>query len=745
VKRVDGPDKVTGAALYSADYLVDGVTHGYLVLSAIAKGTVRAMRVDTARRAPGVLAVYTPFNPLDHAGPWLDGPLANTGPNFHPLGQDDREVRHHGQVIGMVVAETFEQARDAAALIETTYDARKPDTSFEDAIPDAVVPPQEPPPSPPPVKDILAPEYGSIDEALAASEVTVSATYSQPGEHHNAMEPHAAIAGWDRAGILTLHSTNQGPLMQAAEVAATMKIDPARVHVISPYVGGGFGGKVATWAPTVLAAAAARQLGRPVKLVLTREQLYTVTGHRLEAQQTVELGAARDGTLHAVKHDSVVAKPSTSNSSGGFAGYSLNLYRTPNIHVGNRIVPLDLPPATIMRGPSEQGGSFPIECAMDELAHELGIDPITLRTTNNLTHEPEHGLPFSSKHLDECIAVGAQRFGWSRRAAPGSVVDGEWQLGMGMAVGTFPGIRYPMSTHVEFRRDGRVTVEAATSDPGTGMTTVQAIVAADSLGLPMTRIDAKLGDNTLRSQSPQGYGLAAGSAGSASVGPAVRAASETARNALITHAVEHPGSPLHGLAPEDVRYEDGTLTGGGTAVEFGELLSTTDTDAIGGSGTSAPGENFGKYAMMTFAAHFCEVRVNRFTREVRVARMTTVVDAGTILNATAARNQIAGSMIWGLGHALLESAEVEPATGRIANANFADYLVPVNADVADIDVHFLDHPDTIFNPEGSRGVGEVGLIGVAAAIANAVFNATGTRIRDLPITPDKLLGQDDLS
>jgi xanthine dehydrogenase YagR molybdenum-binding subunit len=466
-----------------------------------------------------------------------------------------------------------------------------------------------------------------------------------------------------------------------------------------------------------------------------------VTGHRLATHQRLDLGAARDGTLHAIKHDCVTAKPATSNADGGFARYSQHVYASPNISTANRTVTLDVPPGTIMRAPGEEPSSFALECAMDELAYRLGIDPVELRRLNNAATHPISGLPYSSKHLDECMTVGAARFGWSRRPrTPGTLVDGEWSTGMGMAIGVFGAMRYPISTHVAFRRDGTVAVEAATSDPGTGMTTVVSLMAADSLGIPVARVESVVGDNAVRSQSPQGWGLAAGSAGTASVAPAVQDASRAAVDALIQHAVTQRRSPFRGLDPGDVRYRDGRLSAAGRSVGFGELLAATRTDAVGAEKSSGPGEEFGRYALSTFAAHFAEARVNRFTGETRLARMTTVVDAGTILNTAAARNQIVGSVTFGLGQALLEGAEVEPATGRIANANFADYLVPVNADIPDIDVHFLDHPDTVISPLGSRGVGEIGTIGSAAAIANAVYHATGKRIRDLPITPDKLIG-----
>ncbi|MEV1175734.1 xanthine dehydrogenase family protein molybdopterin-binding subunit [Nonomuraea sp. NPDC049784] len=737
--RVDGPRLVTGAARYSGDHPVDGLVHGYLVLSTIANGTIRTMSADAALAAPGVLAVFTPFNPLRYAGPWAQGPgYYLYGPNRFPLQPGDREVRHHGQVIGLIIAETFEQARDAAALVDTAYDARRPNTSFADGIPNAVVPP---PLTGPPVADVLEPRFGSIDAALADSAVTVRTSYSQRPEHHNPMEPHTAIAAWDADGKLTIHSGTQGPLLHAQEIAVAMEVEAAAVRVISTHVGGAFGGKASTWPPAVLAAAAARQVRRPVKLALTREQLYSVTGHRPAVVQDVALGAARNGKLRAIKHDCVSTRSNVSSLYNGVSGYSLGVYKAPNVHTGTKVVTLDMPPATIMRAPGEEAGSFGLECAMDELAHALALDPVALRLANDTDRHPTNGGPYSSKHLAECLQLGAARFGWSRRKAePRSVVEGEWLVGYGMAAGVYGANRYEMTMRVAFRNDGTVHVGAATSDMGTGMRTVLAITAADSLGMPLARVVSVLGDTRL-SPDPMSIGAmagAVGSAGSSSVAPAIRAAAKAATDALILRATQHERSPFHGLAPEEVSYRDGVLSANGRSIEFGRLLTVMDVDGVTASGTSTP-EATPSHAMSSFAAHFSEVRVNRFTGETRVARMTSVVDAGTILNPAAARSQIIGGVVWGLGQALLEGAEVEPATGRIANANFADYLIPTNADIPDIDVHFLNYPDTIFNPVGSRGLGEIGTVGSAAAIANAVFNATGVRVRDLPISPEKLL------
>lgn len=719
-QRVDGRVKVTGVAAYSADHTPEGLGYGYLVLSTIAKGTIRAIDIEAARRCPGVLAIYTPDNPLQLART-VPGTGSFLGEPVLPL--QDHDVRHYGQIIGLVVAETFEQARDAATLIHIDYDAQPPKASFPDAIDEATEPPFGG------SVDILAEGVTSIDEALAASPVRITATYTQPPKHHNAMEPHAALALW-QDGKVTVYSGTQGPAAHAMEVAGALGVDTEAVRVISPHVGGGFGGKATTWPHIVLAAAAARQLGRPVKIVVTREQLFTVTGHRSPVSQTICLGADTHGVLNAVKHDAVTTHAFENPGAG-----TVNCYASPNIHTGLRVAALDLPAPTIMRAPGHEAGFFALASALDELADRLGIDPIELRLRNYSTTTATDKLPWSSKHLDECYRLGAQRFGWSaRNPVPRSVSDGDWLVGMGMATGALEISRAATAMRVRFQPDGTALVSTATADPGTGMWTVLAVMGAESLGLPIEAIRPQLGDSSL----PVNPATASGAIGSMATGcvtAAVREAADAAIQALIEHARSHPRSPLRG---ESVTYRNGQLSAGGKTMEFARLLAATGSPGIEATITSAPGDEAKRYAFCSFATHFCAVRVNRWTGEPHLSRMTIMVDAGRIINEKAARNQIIGGALFGIGQALFEHADVEPTTGRIANANFADYLIPVNADVPDIDVGFLDYPDPVFTRVGARGLGELGTVGAAAAVANAVYNATGKRIRDLPITPHKL-------
>ncbi len=719
VSRVDGRLKVTGAATYAADTRLDGLAYGYLVTSTVGKGVITGMDTAAALAAPGVLAVYTPANPLK----LLPYTQNQNDENIPPL--QDAQVRYHGQVIGLVVAETFEQAREAATLVAVTYAAQAPAASFSAGLPGAV--------SGGAPTDVLAPGAASIDDALAASPITVSATYTTAPQNHNALEPHATVATWT-GDQLTIYTVTQGVLLVVSRLATTLGIDASKIHVINPYVGGGFGNKWGNWAQVPLTAAAARALGRPVKTVLTREQTFTVVGHRPASSQTVTLGVTAEGTLTAIKHDGVSSKGATAYFTENTGGISLNTYACPNIHVGRKVVPLDSPVTTIMRAPSEATGSFALECAIDELAVALGMDPLELRRRNNATAAPGNGKPYSSKHLDECYTVGAQRFGWSRRnPVPRAVVDGDWLVGMGTATANFSASRAQASIKVRLGADGTATVSGTGADLGTGQTTVFAILGADGLGIPVERARAEIGDSTLPRAANAG-----GSSSTSTNGPAVQAAVDAVKTELIRFAVQTEGSPFFGADPATVRYDRGNLVAGDRSVSFGDLLTRLSVPAVEASATS-PKNGDTVHAFRSFAAHFCEVRVHRFTGEPRVARMTCVVDAGTIVNAKTARSQIVGALTMGLGQALLEDTRIEPGTGRIANADLAGYLVPVNADTPVFDVQFLDHPDTLLSPLGARGIGELGIVGAAAAIANAVYHATGRRVRDLPITLDKLL------
>ncbi|WP_326951364.1 MULTISPECIES: xanthine dehydrogenase family protein molybdopterin-binding subunit [unclassified Amycolatopsis] len=721
--RLDAPVKVTGRAKYGADHNVPGMVYGYVVLSTVAHAELEAMDVTAAKSAPGVLGVYSPFDPLELRTPV--SPLF--GETWVPM--QDKEVAYYGQAIGFVVAETFEQARDAAMLVEVTYRAKPALTSLEDGLAAA----EDAPPGrdgTPSTFEVLEDGVESFDDALAGSPVIVEATYHTATQNHAAMEPHSAVAVWDD-GELTVYSGNQGAHLQAQELASALQLDVAAVHALNPYVGGAFGGKGRTSAPAFLAAAAARALDRPVKAALTREQVFTATAGRAATVQKMTLGAERDGTLVALRHDSwcstdihrAFVEPTSH-------GTSREWYATRNLHISQKVVPLNIPPTTFMRAPGEAPGSFALESAIDELAVALDMDPIELRMRNNSTAPPGHDLQWSSKHLDECFQIGAQRFGWEHRKPHGHT-DGDWEVGLGTATAMFPALRFPTTVGITLQADDTAVVATSGADPGTGLLTVLSLVGGESLDIAPEKIVPKLGDSSL----PPG-GLSGGSTATASVGTAIMIAATKAIDELVALAAD-PGAPFAGA---EVTYADGRVLADGKSMTFGELLRAVGRTSLEVTGSSAPGEELTKHSFSSFGAQFCEVRVHKWTREVRVSRMLGVFDTGRIINARAARSQLMGGMIWGVSAALHEGLEVE-ANGRLANGDFASYLLPVNADIPEVDVHFVEYPDTLHNAVGAKGLGEIGTVGMAAAVANAVYNATGVRVRHIPITIEDLLAE----
>jgi xanthine dehydrogenase YagR molybdenum-binding subunit len=732
VDRVDGRLKVTGRARYSGDHSLPDLCYGYLLQSSIAKGKIESMDVTAAQNSPGILAIYTPFNPLKIYSPAQAGEEGAISGDVIPLLQDPT-VDYFGQTIGLVVAETFEQARDAARLVKTEYRTQPAIVELQAGLGEAYAPKSVGGMGA--TVSVLGDGVTSIDEALHGAEVLISATYNSPIEHHNPMEPHATTATWN-GDRLTIYDASQWVQGQQRNLAAVLGIDEANVRVLCPFVGGGFGCKGSMWMHSPLTAAAARVLNRPVKTVLTREQMYTGVGHRPAVRQIVTLGATKQGDLTAVKHEAYSSSSRVKFFAEAAAHRtSLALYKSPNILVSHQVVPLDFAPGTFMRAPGVAPGMFALESAMDELAAKLGVDPVQLRLRNYTTADPVGKLPWSSKHLDECYRVGADKFGWSRRSPePRTNRDSDWLVGHGMATALYPAHRSHAEVKIRFQSDGNVSVSAATHDLGTGMYTVLAVVASEALGIPVERIQPILGDSAL-TPAP----VAGGSQSTASVTPAVVTAVDAAKKKLISVAVSGTKSPFSGLKPSDVSYVNGALQASGKSVPFEGVLAALDRSAVEGSGSASPGEEEHKYGFLSFGAQFCEVRVNEWTGEARVTRFTSVMDVGTVVNQKTARSQVIGGIVFGIGMGLLEATKVDPNNGWIANRNLAEYLVPTNADVPHIDVEFLNIPDPVFNSLGVRGIGEIGIAGVPAAIANAIFNATGTRVRDLPITPESLL------
>jgi xanthine dehydrogenase YagR molybdenum-binding subunit len=729
--RLDGKLKVTGRAVYSGDRRPENLAYGYLLTSSVAKGSIQSMDTSAAERSPGVVAVYTPFHPLKLYHGLEPSEGAMSGEILPPL--QDRKILNYGQITGLVVADSFEQARDAAALVQTQYSAEDPVASWDKGMghsfpPDSVGDDKA-------VTKILAQGVQSIDDAIKSSPVVIDATYTEPIYHHNPMEPHATTADW-HGDRLTIYDATQGVVAHRLDVAAVLGIDEDMVRVICPFVGGAFGCKGSMWMFSPLTAAAARDLGRPVKTILTREMMFTLVGHRPALIQHLTLGADPDGTLQAVKHD-VQSTISFSKVFVEAAAHRTSrlLYKSPNIEVSQTLVPWDVGGPTFMRAPGCAPGMFALECAMDELAVKSGVDPVELRIKNDAILYPGKNVPWSSRHLVECLQLGAEKFGWSKRnPEPRAVQDGDWLVGMGMASALYPAHRNRASVKVRFQADGTAQVSSATQDLGTGTWTVLAIVGADSLGLPIEKIRTELGDSALPPAPTSG-----GSTSVSSVTPAIQKAAESAKKKLIQLAIKDKKSPFFGMKIDDLFYQDGELVGGGKSVDFGSLLSGIGRGSVEAVEMAAAGEEEEKYAFHSFGAQFCGLKVNRWTAEVRLQRITSVMDIGTVINQKTARSQIIGGVVFGIGMALLEGSLLEEKTGRYANANFADYLVATNADVPNIDVHFVIKPDTIFNPLGARGIGEIGVTGMPSAIANAVYNATGVRVRDFPIRLEQLL------
>ncbi len=710
---------------------MSNIAHAVIVTSTVPVGRVSAIDTRAAEAVPGVIRVITHLN-----APKL--PMKKTGmlvTNALSLMQDDR-VRYNGQPVALVIADTLERATDAASLVKVRYGGTRTPTLDMHANKGTGYAP------PPGFGGQPDSKRGDVQAGLAQAEVKVDAQYTTPIENHNPMEPHATIAAWD-ADRLTVWDASQYVIGERDSLAGVFGLTPESVRVVSHFVGGGFGCKGLMWSQVPLAAMAAREVSRPVKLVLTRRQMYGPVGARPQTAQHVVLGARRDGTLTAVRHDSVSHTSRFEDYTESCANVTRILYATPNQVTTHRVVKLDLGAPTFQRAPGEAPGTFALESAMDELALALGMDPLELRLKNYAERDPESGRPWSSKSLRECYRVGAEKFGWARRSrAVGGMRDGDVLVGHGMASATYPTHRMPASASVRLTADGagavRALVQTAAHDLGTGAYTVMTQVAADALGLAPEQVRFELGDSRMP-PSP----VAGGSMTTASTGSAVHAACTAGREKLIALAIADTASPLRGALAAAVSAAEGRvfLTGEPARGEsYAALLRRQPSGMVDVRADSAPGAEQRGYAMHAFGAVFAEVRVDRELGEIRIPRIVAAYGAGKILNAKTARSQLEGGIVWGVGMALHEETLVDRRTGRYMNADLAEYHVPVHADIGTIDVTLLDEVDPHVNPIGVKGVGEIGITGVAAAIANAVYNATGVRVRELPITLDKVMG-----
>jgi xanthine dehydrogenase YagR molybdenum-binding subunit len=684
LNRIEAAAKVTGVARYAGEIPLDGHAYGSVVQSTIARGQVTMIDADAVLARPGVLAVLTHDNaPRLHRADDTDAELL--------VLQDDR-VRYRGQAVALVIAETLEQARAGAELLDVTYQPEDHDVVFAADHPRLYAPEHVNPNYP------TDTSVGDVDAALASAAIVVDATYSTPAEHNNPMEPHAAIAQWD-GDRLTVYDSNQGATSVRQALTTLFGLADGAVRVLSEHVGGGFGAKGSTRPHAVLAAMGARFTERPIRVTLTRQQMFAMVGYRTPTIQHMRLGADANATLVALEHTAYSQTSQVLEFAEQTALISRLMYAAPNLRTRHRVVALDVPTPRWMRAPGEAPGSFALESAMDELATACGVDPIELRVRNEPSVEPDSGLPFSSRNLIACLHEGAERFGWSSRdPRPGVRRDGRWLIGTGVASSTYPARSAPSTAAATALADGSFVVEITASDIGTGARTALTQIAADELRAPTERVEVRIGDSDFGQAM-----IAGGSMGTASWSWAI---AKACRELLHT---------LHEI---------------GTVPPEGVTVHADTADDIKAQA---------QLSRHAFGAQFAEVRVDVDTGEVRVPRLCGVFAAGRIINAKTGRSQLIGGMTMGIGMALLEEGVMDPQFGDYVNHDLASYHVPVNGDVHDIDVSWIDEHDDRLNPVGVKGIGEIGIVGTAAALANAVWHATGHRHRHLPIRPDRVL------
>jgi xanthine dehydrogenase YagR molybdenum-binding subunit len=726
VSRLDGPHKVSGTARFAAEFSMEGMVYAALKYSTVARGKVRELDTAAAEAAPGVVLVMTYRNaPRMKPVPAFMSSAKAAGGDDIPIMQNE-EIHWNGQPIAVVLAETQEQADYAKSLIRATYETKRAVTVFEDAKADSEPGVFQGQP--------LLLEIGDAEASLAAAPHKVDVVYRTPRHSHNPIELHAATVGWEGDDLI-VHDASQCVTHTAWSLAEVFGIKEEHVHVTSPYVGGGFGSKT-LWQHQILAAAASKLAGRPVRLMLSREGVYRIVGGRTLTEQRVALGAQADGRFDALIQTGVVAMGRHNNMPEPFILPARSAYKSGSFKLDVEATRMDMLANTFMRAPGESVGTFALECAVDELAENLDMDPIELRIRNEPEKDPTSGAPFSSRHIVEAYKAGAERFGWAaRKRTPGTHRDGEWLVGMGCAKATYPYYRMPGgAARITLTRDGRATVQIAAHEMGMGTSTTQTMVTADRLGLAMTCVTVNYGDSHF-----PGVVLAGGSQQTASIGASVTAA----HRELITELLKLAGkySPLAGLNADEVIGRDGYLCKADKPERresYVSMMARVGRDEITAEATAPPPLEFMHWSMHSHGAMFCEVRVNTVTGETRVSRFLGSFDCGRILNPKTAASQFRGGIIMGLGLALMEETQFDERNGRVMNPSLAEYHVPVHMDVPEIDVVWTDIPDP-HAPMGAHGVGEIGITGVGAAVANAVYNATGKRVRDLPITLDKTL------
>jgi xanthine dehydrogenase YagR molybdenum-binding subunit len=722
--RVDGPLKTTGAAQYAADFHFDGMAHAVPVVATIASGRIRTLDTSAAEKMPGVLIVLHHGNigPLYRAVPGDDNA---TNSEVRSAFEDD-VVRHWGQYIAVVVAETLEQAKAAAAAVRAEYDASP--AQLRAGLDDYKGERKK------------GSTRGDFDNAFKDAPVKIDQTYTTPIETHNPIELHASVAVWE-GDHLTMYETTQGVVNHRVVMAQTLGVPLENVRVVTRFLGSGFGGKLFPWPHCAMSAVAARRLGRPVKLSVTRSMMFASVGYRPRTEQRIRLGASKEGKLLALQQDYLNVTSMLDDFDEGCGEATPYLYSVPNLGVTSALVRRNLGAPMYMRGPGAVPGLYALESGMNELAGELKIDPLKLRILNDADTDEDKKMPFSSRHYRECLETGAKKFGWERRTPEvGSMRRDGKILGWGLAGASWVAISLPCTAHVELHANGRVSVRCGTQDIGTGTYTIFAQVVHEKTGIPLDRIDVIIGDSAL----PEGP-MSGGSMVTGSVLNAISAASTEAMKKITALATNTEGSPLKGAKPEDLVFAEGRISKKDQSAgdpEFADILRLARLNGLSAEGKNSPTWENPKakgVSLHSYGAQFVEVEWEPEIARVRVSRVVTVIDAGRIINPAAAANQIAGAVVMGVGMGLLEETHHDMRTGQPINANMADYLMATCADTPQVDVTFLDYPDPAMGEYGARGVGEIGLAGVAAAITAAVYHATGVRVRELPVRIEHLL------
>lgn len=730
MSRVDGRAKVTGAAKYTAELQLPDLVYGVLVESTVGQGVITHLDTKKAEWAPGVIAVVSHLNTPGVP----EYKLQNQEVIQKQLRVfDSANVYFNGQPIAIVIADTFERARYGASLVKATYTTEKPLTNLEDNMARAIVPKKAKADPKGMTSDFVRGRAGAFRDA----EFKVEEEYIQPSEAHHPMELHSIIAHWEADGKLTLVDKTQGSQQTAASIAKSFQLPAEDVKVLSTYVGGAFGSALRVWPHEIIAVLAAKKVQKPVKLVLHRNQMSYMVGYRPHTLQKVGLGADKSGKILGISHESYGKTSMYEEFTENVLIMSRMMYAVPNVDTKYRIVPLNVSTPAPMRGPGEATGSFALECAMDELSYKIGMDPIALRLANYADKDPDNGMPWSSNYLKECYELGAEKIGWNkRRQKPDTVQDGEWKVGYGVATGTFGAFRGGATVKASFKPDSSLLLQSAIADIGPGTGTAMTSLAAENLGIDPQLIAFQLGNSTFPKAPNQG-----GSNTVATVGSAVLAVCDNLKVELAKRAAAQKPEWKNAI-PAKIKFRGTQLVNlddESSRVELASLFKIDNLTELVVSGSAAPGDEKTKYSFYSFSVHFIEAHVHELTGVVKIKNAVSVIDCGTVVSPKTARSQSMGGIVGGIGMALMEDVVLDDRNGRTVTASFGDYHVPVQADIPQMDMLFVNEKDPYLNPMGSKGLGEIVIIGVAPAVANAVFNATGKRIRHLPITPDKLI------